>query len=145
MKTVLASGSARQVLKELDFDVDGFGNQKYLTDAESAAKQILIMLFLRKGDYPSMPDLGIDISRYVRFKNMDMVTGGALKERITTQMNQYCPGVQLKDVVVYATKYKGQPVLIIDFEVEAEKTISIALTQATKKKTINFKVDFTSW
>ena len=79
MKTVLASGSARQVLKELDFDVDGFGNQKYLTDAESAAKQILIMLFLRKGDYPSMPELGIDISKYVRFKNMDMVNGGALK------------------------------------------------------------------
>lgn len=129
------------VLKELDFELDGFGEQKYLTEAQSAAKQILMLLFLRPGDYPSMPDLGIDIPRQIRYKNLDSVTGGTLKENITSQIRKYCSNVDLKDLTIYSTKYMGQYVVILDFELQAEKTISIALAHVTNAL-VDFKVEF---
>lgn len=129
------------VLKELDFELDGFGEQKYLTEAQSAAKQILMLLFLRPGDYPSMPDLGIDIPRQIRYKNLDSVTGGTLKENITSQIRKYCSNVDLKELTIYSTKYMGQYVVILDFELQAEKTISIALAHVTNAL-VDFKVEF---
>lgn len=129
------------VLKELDFDLDGFGEQKYLTEAQSAAKQILMLLFLRPGDYPSLPDLGINISKEIRYKYMDVITGGTLKEKITTQIRKYCSNVDMKDLTIYSTKYNGQYIVILDFELQAEKTITIALTHVSNSL-LNFKVEF---
>ena len=143
MATKVISGTAKTVLKELDFDVDGFGEQKYLTEAQSSAKQILMLLFLRPGDFPSMPNVGIDISRAVRYKNMDVLTGGKLKQDITEQIKTYCPDVGLQDLTIYSTQYKGEYVLILDFKLEAEKTISVALT-TNSKSLINYKVEFTT-
>jgi hypothetical protein len=128
-------------LKELDFELDGFGEQKYLTEAQGAAKQILMLLFLRPGDYPSLPKAGINISRDLRYKQMDLIVGGALKEKITDQVQKYCPNIELEEVKIYSTKYKQQYIVIIDFLLKAEKTISVALTQVSSSL-INFKVDF---
>ena len=128
-------------LKELDFELDGFGEQKYLTEAQGAAKQILMLLFLRPGDYPSLPKAGINISRDLRYKQMDLIVGGALKEKITDQVQKYCPNIELEEVKIYSTKYKQQYIVIIDFLLKTEKTISVALTQVSSSL-INFKVDF---
>lgn len=139
--TGATSNSTTTILKELDFELDGFGAQKYLTEAQSAAKQILMLLFLRPGDYPSMPDLGINISNEIRYKYMDVITGGTLKEKITTQIRKYCSNVDLVDLTIYSTKYDGQYIVILDFELQAEKTISVALTHVSNSL-LNFKVDF---
>lgn len=129
------------VLKELDFDLDGFGEQKYLTEAQSAAKQILMLLFLRPGDYPSLPELGINISKEIRYKYMDVITGGSLKERITTQVRKYCSNVDMTSLTIYSTKYNEQYIVILDFELQAEKTITIALTHVSNSL-LNYKVEF---
>lgn len=129
------------VLKELDCDIDGFGEQKYLTEAESAAKQILMLLFLRPGDYPSLPDLGINISKEIRYKDMDDITGGTLKEKITSQIRKYCSNVDLVEMTITSVKYMGQFVVLLDFELKAEKTITVALTHVSSSL-LNFKVEF---
>lgn len=129
------------VLKELDFELNGFGEQKYLTEAQSAAKQILMLLFMRPGDYPSLPDLGINISKEIRYKYMDDIVGGALKEKITTQIRKYCSNVELEDLSITSVKYRGQYIVLLDFKLKAEKTITVALTHVTSSL-LNYKVDF---
>lgn len=127
--------------KELDFCLDGFNRQKVLTEAESAYRQILILLFLRPGDYPSLPDMGINISKEIRYKNMDHVAGGELKERIVEQIRKYAPQVDLIDLNIWTARYKGEYYVILDFELQAEKTISIAMTRKSTQ-ILDIKVEF---
>ena len=128
--------------KELDLALDGFGQQKYLTEAQSSARQIVQLLLMRPGDMPSIPDAGINISRVLRFKDMDVITGSSLKENISEPIRKYCPSIDLSEVTVYSTTYQSQYVVIIDFEVQAETTISVALSQATGSLFTDFIVDF---
>lgn len=142
MATIVRSGTLRGVLKELDFRLDGFGEQQYLTEAMSSAKQILLLLFMRPGDYPSMPELGINISKEIRYKDLDVITGGKLRQDIMNQIKTYSPNVGLEDLTIHSTNYKGQFILIMDFQLVAEQTISIALTENRKRSIIDFKVEF---
>ena len=134
---------ATDAKKELDFDKNGFQDQKFLSEAQGYAKQILMLLFMRKGDMPSMPDLGVNISRRVRYKDMDMLTGGELKEDITNQLRKYAPSIPLEEVQLYSTKYKGQYIIILEFSLTAEKVKNITMALARTSDTlINYKFDF---
>lgn len=127
--------------KELDFDLDGFGRQKVLTEAESAYRQILLLLFLRPGDYPSLPEMGINISKEIRYKNMDYVLGTTLKEKIVDQIRKYAPQVDMVDMNIWNSRYKGEYYVILDFELQAERTISIAMTRKSTSL-LDIKVEF---
>ena len=59
-------------IAELDFSLDDFHNQKVLRGADAYARLIQRLLFMRKGTYPTIPDMGIDISSY-RFADLDVV------------------------------------------------------------------------
>ena len=129
--------------KELDFDINGFQDQKVLSEAEGYANQILMLLFLRKGDYPSDPTIGINISRRMRYKDMDMLTGGELKADITNQIRRYAPSIPLDEVNLYPTKVQGQYIILIEFILTAEKVKKITLALARTSSTlINYKFDF---
>lgn len=127
--------------KELDFCLNGFGKQKVLTEAESSYRQILLLLLLRPGDYPSIPDMGIDISREVRYKNMDYALGNGLKEKIVNQIRRFAPQVDMIDLNIWCSRYKGEYYIILDFELEAERTISIAMTRKSTKM-LDIRVEF---
>jgi len=127
--------------KELDFDVNGFGRQKVLTEAEAAYRQILLLLFLRPGDYPSLPEMGIHISKRIRYKNIDYVTGTTMKEEITKQIRTYAPQVELVNLDIWSAKYKGEYYVILDIELAAEKTLSIAMTRKSTSL-IDVRVEF---
>ena len=128
--------------KELDFKLDGFGKQKVLTEAESMYRQLLLLLLLRPGDYPSMPEMGINISKEIRYKDMDYVLGNTLKEKIVTQIRTYAPQIELLDLNIWYSRFKGEYYVILDFILAAEKTISIALTRKNAK-VLDIRVEFT--
>ena len=81
--------------KYLLLDIDDFRRQKVVTAAQGYANQILTLLSLKRGDIPSIPDAYIDISKALRYKDMDLITGGALKERIVDKIRTYLPEVPL--------------------------------------------------
>ena len=129
--------------KELDFKINGFGKQKVFTEAEASSRQILTLLFMRPGDYPSLPNMGINISKELRYKNMDYITGGALKEKIERQIREYAAQVELEDLTIEPLKYKGQYYVLLHFKLRAEKTITIALTRKKKVSSLfDVKVQF---
>lgn len=126
----------------MEFDINGLGKQKVLTEAESYYKQLLLLLFLRPGDYPSLPDLGVNISKEIRYKNMDHLTGGYLKDKIVTQIRKYAPEIDLQDMNVLQAKYKGEWYLILEFHLLAQKTISIAMTRRPTALGLGVTVEF---
>ena len=57
-------------IAELDFSLDDFHNQKVLRGADAYGRLIQRLLFMRKGTYPTIPDMGVDIASY-RFADLD--------------------------------------------------------------------------
>ena len=127
--------------KELDFNINGLGKQKVLTEAESAYRQLLLLLLLRPGDYPSKPEMGIHISKRIRYKNLDHIVGGAMKEDIIHQIREYAPEIDMVDMNIMQARYKGEWYVILDFNLVANKTISIAMTRKSTKL-LDIKVEF---
>lgn len=124
--------------KELDFKLNGFGKQKVFTEAEASSRQILSLLFMRPGDYPSLPNMGINISKEIRYKDMDYITGNVLKEKIVEQIRKYAAQVEMEDLEITPVKYKGQYFVMLVFKLVAERTITIAMT---RKKKVSSLID----
>lgn len=127
---------------ELDFSLNGFGQQKVFTEAEAVYHQILLLLFLRPGDYPSLPEMGINISKQVRYKNLDFLVGNELREFIVKQIREYLTHIDLDDLNIWSAKYKGEYFIVLDFKLRAEKTISVALKRRSSSKLIDVSVEF---
>jgi hypothetical protein len=59
--------------------------------------------------------MGIGISSY-RFRDMDHLLAGTLRDDIFTQCNTYIRGIRTDDVVISKTKYQGDFILFIDIK-----------------------------
>ena len=46
-------------------EVDDYGKPKIISTFEMAINAILTLLFMKPGQFPSIPDLGIDINSYL--------------------------------------------------------------------------------
>ena len=100
-------------ITELDFSLNAFRQQKVLTDDEAYARMISRLLLMRKGTYPTEPGMGINLGAY-RFRDMDSILAGELKEVIMAQISAYIPGITIEDVTVSKQKYRNDFILYID-------------------------------
>ena len=50
---------------DVAFDTDSMGRPKVLSSFELGVNTILTLLFMKPGQYPSIPELGIDIESYL--------------------------------------------------------------------------------
>ena len=116
-------------IAELDFSLDDFHNQKVLRGADAYARLIQRLLFMRKGTYPTIPDMGIDISSY-RFADLDVLSAGDLKNTIQQQCDTYIEHVPIQDIGISTVRIASGYVLFIDISVAGDlKKISIAMLQ----------------
>lgn len=123
-------------------DIDDFQKQKVVTAAQGYANQILTLLSLKRGDIPSLPDAYVDISRELRYKDIDLITGGALKEKIIDKVRKYLPEVPLDDLTIVSIKYKGQDLIILDFKLTTKQVISVgAVNSSIDSNLVNFKIE----
>lgn len=105
--------------KEMDFDIDNFGGQKYLKSADSIGSIILNLLFMRPGSYPSMPHLGINITSKL-YSISDELDVDEIKNKLQSQCTELLPYILLGEIKVFTNNIKGQDVLIITINVESE-------------------------
>ena len=68
-------------IAELDFSLDNFHKQKVFKNSKAYVQMIQRLMFMKKGTYPTIPDMGIDISSY-RFAELDTLAAGDLKDII---------------------------------------------------------------
>lgn len=97
---------------ELDFGLDNFGNQKTLSEADTIAQLLLNILFMRPGQMPSMPHIGIDIKKYL-YRFEDEIDTTALKNEISSQCSTLIPYIDLSSMQLLTVNYHGEGVLMI--------------------------------
>lgn len=73
------------VSKEPTFDIDIYKKPKLLSEKDSVAQVILNALFLKPGNLPDNPDLGVDIEKYMYFDS-DL----SVAETIRTSLVKTC-------------------------------------------------------
>ena len=122
-------------IAELDFNLNGFRDQKVLYDEHAYAQMIKRLLLMRKGTYPSIPDMGINISAY-RFQDIDQVIAGKLKNAITSQINMYIPELPLQNITISKVKYRGDFILYIEIEITSPLVKKITYAYQQKAKSI---------
>lgn len=102
------------IKKELDFGVDNFNEQKILSEKESIAQILKNILFMRPGNMPSMPHIGINIqSKLYNFE--DSFDVEELKNEIQTQCSALNPYLDFDKMNLYVAEQKNgsQPILMI--------------------------------
>lgn len=102
-----------RLIGELSFELNDFRQQKVLYDAEAYGNLSKRLMLMRKGTFPSDPDMGISIDSY-RFNDLDSLVGGELKDIIRDQHQKYIPDLAIEDIVISTLNYGGMWVLYID-------------------------------
>lgn len=68
-------------IKEPTFDIDIYRKPKLLSDRESVAQIILHALFLKPGNLPDNPSLGVDIEKYM-YLDSDISAGDNIRSAL---------------------------------------------------------------
>ena len=126
--------------KELILGINSFDKPSEAIGVDAWAKLVTNLLFMKKGTYPSEPDMGIEIQKY-EFDFIDDVKDD-LEIEITEQINAYLPGIPLTTVSVRSTTSdSGKSILLIVLEFSYNGKLDSAVVAAENSANlINFKV-----
>ena len=69
-------------------DVDSSHKPKIISSFELCINSILMLLFMKPGQYPSIPELGIDIESYLHEYMDDPTITGDIQAKLQDQCNQ---------------------------------------------------------
>jgi len=97
--------------KEVMLSINSFNSPAEVSNKEAWIKLILHLLFLKKGSYPSNPNIGIDIRQYdYQFIDNILTT---LPSDIMEQTRLFLPDIPLESVIVETTEVGGKVILLI--------------------------------
>lgn len=97
--------------KETMLSINNFNSPAEVSGKEAWIKLILHLLFLKKGSYPSNPNIGIDIRQY-DYQFIDTVLS-ILPSDIMEQTRLFLPDIPLESVIVDTAEIEGKIVLLI--------------------------------
>lgn len=124
--------------KELSLGIDNFNKPGTVSGKDAWVRLATYLLFMRKGSYPSAPEMGIDIQSY-DFAFMDDAID-SLKNSIRDQISTYYPDIPLQSVTVESKEISGQMILLISL-VFVDGGISDSAIIATNISSTNI-IDF---
>jgi hypothetical protein len=101
---------------EVIFGADNFQQPKILSSKESIAQVLLNLFFMRPGNLPSLPHIGINIREYL-YRMEDDLDAEELKAKLYDQASVLIPYISLGDVRIFVTSYNGQSLLIVSIPV----------------------------
>lgn len=126
--------------KELVLGVNSFDKPAEAIGVNAWAKLVTNLLFMKKGTYPSEPDMGIEIQRY-EFSFIDDIKE-ELETEITEQIHTYLSSVPLSGINISSTTLEsGKVVLLVVLEFSYNGNLDSAVVAAENSANlINFKV-----
>lgn len=129
--------------KDVSFGMDSFGKPKILTAKETVANLITNILYLRPGQLPSMPSVGINIEQYLYAIPEDSTLSN-LRELIATQCNSLLPNLGIQGVSVGPIRYNNRDTILIVIPVYIEDSSETLLVGVSKDEDgrVIFKYDF---
>ena len=107
--------------KEVDFGLDNFQRQRVLSINQSIAQIIINLFFMRPGNIPSLPHIGINIKQYLYNLEYGIDVDG-LKENIYKQCPALIPYLNMGEVKVFVADYKGQGILMVSIPILTDNT-----------------------
>ena len=127
------------------YGIDSFGNPKMYSDTETVARNILTILFGRELAYPTMPNFGMDIPKYI-LTMYDEINEDDLKNELMSHCTHFKEVVQDGEFDVIKTVLKdsyGNDAPSILFKIPTQikfmsKTLIIGITAAERHVTYNF-------
>ena len=115
------------------FGINDFNQPKIQSPKESIINDILMILFGKPGFYPSIPTLGIDISKYL-YEFEDEISTDLLKDELSEQCSELVEGLQTGDIDIVITEYKGNAMLIFVLPIiDDNKQVQLALGVTTNE------------
>ena len=128
---------------EVGFFEDNFSKPEIKGEKETIARIILNLLFLRPGNYPSQPHLGINIREYL-YRTEDEVDIDELKNKLYMQCKELLPNIVSSDAKAFiTTTEKGVDMLVILLPVVIDKTDDIILLGLTSNSNGDISYNYT--
>lgn len=125
--------------KELILGLNSFDTPAEAIGKEAWIRLILNLLYLKKGTYPSNPEIGIDIQSY-DFGFMDDAID-KLQSEIMSQVRTFLPDIPLESVIVKSDDIAGKKVLILILNFMDDGSVDTSVVASTiTNNIINFEV-----
>lgn len=126
--------------KELVLGVNSFDKPAEAIGVNAWVKLVTNLLFMRKGTYPSEPNMGVEIQKY-EFSFIDDIKE-ELESEITSQIQTYLPSVPLDAVNLSSTTLEsGKVILLVVLEFSYNGNLdSVVVAAEDSANLINFKV-----
>ena len=125
-------------------DVNIFDKPTELVGKEAWIQQIQHLLFLKKGTYPSNPELGIGIQTYDYAFIDDVIS--KLRDEITDQVRTYFPDMPFDSVVLvprdHPTRREKILIMIFNFATDASNIETVVVASSVSNSRIDFEVSF---
>ena len=96
-------------------DVDECNKPKVISTFQLCINTILTLLFMKKGQYPSIPDLGINIEQYLHDYSDDY----RIPDKIKSELNDQCNRLQITGITYdcfFDKTSDGFDALVIDIK-----------------------------
>ena len=129
------------------FGINSFNKPKKMSPKESYIMDIMMLLFGKPGFYPSIPRLGINISKFL-YQFDDEIDVDFIKTELITQCEDLSIVVDTNDFEIVQTEYEGNLMLVLVMPVINDKederhllTIGIT-TNENKEIVFNFTEQF---
>lgn len=97
---------------DLTFDINEFGVPKIKSELESVKDIILFILYTKPGQYPSMPDIGLDIDNLL-YSHYDDINIENLKNKILNQCSALGTFFNSNQIIIQKFMYQNHPLLHI--------------------------------
>lgn len=107
--------SRSQVLRyDTCMDYDAANKPKVISSFEMCINMILTLLFMKPGQYPSIPELGINIESYL----FEYADDPSIPREIKTKLEDQCNVISMVGITVDCMfdKLDGHPALVIQIE-----------------------------
>jgi hypothetical protein len=130
-------------IREVDFGEDNFGDPMVLSQGDSIAQQIINILYMRPGQMPSMPHLGINIRKYMH-QFFDEFDKEELKNDIIFQCREIIPYIDFDNINILTTDLEKQPTLLITIPILIDEGDTLVLGFRDYADDLTFNYQFQS-
>jgi hypothetical protein len=121
------------------FEMDEFNRPRLREEAELVKNTVLTILFMRPGQYPSLPYLGLNI-RDKLYSFYDELDETALARELTEQCQALSSYIQQGDIMIKKMIYRDMPSLIIYVSTASTDGSVISYTNKSQNKATSFYI-----
>ena len=97
---------------DLTHEINEFSQPKILSDIETVKNVLMFILFAERGQYPSLPHIGMNL-KYILYEFYDDIDTDALREDIIVQCRALDVYFSSGDIQIQKLKYNNAPSILI--------------------------------